>query len=319
MSRASLGVLSASLFIAACSGSVDEFGGAGPDGGTFDVTTANGLTATKIAWESAIASSQLTDLGGAIGGTPVAAATSKSTLIRPAQLAVGSTQVDPFGPFVEPCQTGSVTISGERADLFTLTVDDTFTVLYEMCDEGLGEVVDGQIDFTVNDFSGDLMGGTYLLSMDAIVTNLQVMTGTDTLTSNGDATVGLDTSASPYVEASSSGSSMTTDSNNSSETLFNYRSNQTVDGNEQNQPYTMFASGTLSSTQLNGNIAYVTPVEFSGEGTDYPSSGVLLVEGENSSARLTAVDSVNVTIELDVNGDGETDHTIEATWADLAS
>jgi hypothetical protein len=79
------------------------------------------------------------------------------------------------------------------------------------------------------------------------------------------------------------------------------------------------ASGTLDSTQLAGVVQYSTPVTFAGEGFDYPSSGALLVEGENSSARLTAIDNVNVTIEVDSNGDGVIDDTINTTWADLTS
>jgi hypothetical protein len=155
--------------------------------------------------------------------------------------------------------------------------------------------------------------------MDAVVTNLQVMTAADTLTSNGDATVSLDTSASPFIDAGTSGTSLTTDSNASSETISNYQSNQTVDGNQENLPYTMTASGTLNTTQLAGIVTYSTPVEFNGVGLDYPSVGVLLVQGTNSSARLTAIDNVNVMIELDVNGDGEADQTINTTWDDLTT
>jgi hypothetical protein len=325
MSRARLSILSASLLIVACSGGTDQFGkeGSGPATGTFDITSTNGLAATKVAWESVVASGELTDLGG---GLPISSAgsggLSKVSLTRPAGLAVSVIQNVPFGPFESPCASdGSITISGDIADplLSTLTFGDTFTVLSTMCDEGLGEVVDGLIEFTVGDFTGDLAAGTYLLSMDAVVTNLQVMTAADTLTSTGDATVSLDTSASPFIDASTSGTSMTTDSNASSETISNYRSNQTVDGNQQNLPYTMAASGTLNTTQLEGIVTYSTPVEFNGEGVDYPLVGVLLVQGTNSSARLTAIDNVNVMIELDVNGDGEADQTINTTWVDLTT
>jgi hypothetical protein len=81
----------------------------------------------------------------------------------------------------------------------------------------------------------------------------------------------------------------------------------------------LFAAGLIDSTQLAGIVRYSTPVEFSGAGIEFPSAGVLFVEGSNSSARLTAVDNVTVTIELDVNGDGETDQTINTTWVDLTS
>ncbi len=323
MSHARLSILSASLLFAACSGGGNEFGGTDPNAGSFDITSQNGLQVTKVAWESAVASGEFSDLGGGFGLSAASpGGVSKATLSRPSGLVAGVMQKIPFGPTVIDCiPPGTITISGEIADpLFqALAANDTFSVLYTMCDEGTGEVVDGLVEFTVGDFTGNLLLGTYMVSMDAVVTDLQVMTGNDAVTSNGDATVTLDTTDAPFVYAGTSGSSMTTDSNSSSETLLDYQSSQTVDGNEQNLPYTLFATGSIESTQLAGRVRYSTPIEFGGEGVDYPSEGVLLVEGSNSSARLTAIDNVNVMIELDVNGDGVVDQTIETTWVDLTT
>ena len=321
MSRARLSVLSASLLIAACSGSSDQFDSPGPEGGTFNITSANGQTAAQVAWESVVASGELTDLGGSLGFAAAAPdGVSKASLTKPAGLVVSVMQKIPFGPDIFACLSdGSVTISGDIAVPGTLTADDTFTVVYTLCDEGTGEVVDGLVEFTVGDFTGELLAGAYMLSMDAVVTNLQVLTGTDTLTSTGDATVTLDTMVSQFVEAGTSGTSMTTDSNASSATIMSFQSHQTLDGNQQNLPYTISASGRLDTTKLGGIVSYSTPVEFSGAGTDFPSEGVLLVEGTNSLARLTAVDNVSVTIELDINGDGVTDETVNTTWVDLTT
>ena len=321
MSRARLSILSASMLLAACSGGTDQFADPGSATATFNITSTNGLAATKAAWESAITSGELTDLGGSLGFSAAApGGVSKASLAQPAGLVVSVMQKVPFGPDVYPClPSGTVTISGDIAVPGTLTFNDTYTVLYTLCDEGTGEVVDGLVEFTVRDFTGDLLTGAYMLSMDAVVTNLQELTGTDTLTSNGDATVTLDTMVAQFIRAGTSGTSMTTDSNASSETNSNYQSHQSVDNNQENLPYTMSASGTLDTTQLEGIVNYSTPIEFTGEGTDYPSVGVLLVRGANSSARLTAIDNVNVMIELDVNGDGETDQTINTTWDALTT
>lgn len=326
MSRARLSILSASLLLTACSGSGDPFGDSGPTARTFDINSTNGLLATKLAWESVVASGELTDLGGSL---PLAAAApggvSRASLTQSSGLVVAVMEEAQLGPIILPCDvldpSSTITISGDLEDptFATLTANDTFSVLYTMCDEGNGEVIDGLIEFTVGDFTGDWSNGIYMLSMDAVVTNLQVITATDTLTSNGDATVTLDTTDAPFIYAGTSGTSMTTDSNASSETIMNYQSSQTLDGTLENLPYTLFAAGAIDSTQLAGVARYSMPVQFSGEGIDYPSEGVLLVEGENSSARLTAVDNVNVTLELDVNGDGETDQTIETTWVDLTT
>jgi len=329
MSRVRLSILSASLLVAACSGGTDQFGNEGsePPTGTFDITSTNGLAATRVAWESVVASGELTDLGGNLGLSAAPGSLTKASLARPDGLMAKVVQNVSYGAEIIPCDpagsmdSGTVDITSELADPFTLSAGDTFSVQFAMCDEGLGEVVDGLIEFTVGDFTGDLFLGTYMLSMDAVVTDLQVITATDTQTSNGDATLTLDTVDTPFIYAGTSGTSMTTDSNASTETITNYQSSQTVDGNQQNLPYTMTASGTLDTTQLAGVVTYSTPIEFSGEGVDYPSVGVLLVQGANSSARLTAIDNVNVMIELDVDGDGdgEADQTINTTWDDLTT
>ena len=315
-----LSVLSASVLVAACGGSGSSFNGAEEPASTFAITTANATAATSAAWEALVASSDFADLGGSLGlSAAVPGAVAKATqAFKVAGQPTGAGQAVPVGPNVFPCLSGgAATVSGNVADLLTLTPGDTFNVLYEQCNDGVGEIIDGTIDFTVGDFSGDLLLGTYLLSMDAVVTNLQVRTGTDTIINNGDATVTLDTEQTPFVGTGVSGTSMTVDTNASSQTLSNYVSRATLDGGLPNLPYTKAASGTLDTTQLGGVVRYSTPLEFSGEGTNYPAAGSLLVEGSNSSARLTAVDNVNVTIEVDTNGDGVIDGTINTTWAAL--
>jgi hypothetical protein len=317
-----LGVLCASFTIAACGSGGDSFGGTEPSTTTFAITSANATTAARISWEAVGASGNFGNLGGALGLTAAAPGgfTKTSVASKASGALVTVIQLDPFGPVVEPCLSdGIVTTTGDVAVPGLLTVGDTFRVVYELCDDGVGEVIDGTVDFTVREFTVDLTTGLYMVSMDSVLTNLQVLTGTDTITSNGDVTITLDTTQAPFIEAGSSGTSMTVDSNASSETLSNYTSRQTVDGSVQELPFTLSASGTLDSTQLAGVVRYSTPVTFAGQGAEYPSSGALLVEGENSSARLTAVDNVNVTIEIDSNGDGVIDDTINTTWADLTS
>lgn len=322
MNFARLSVLSASAMIAACGSGGDQFGGAAPPSTSFAITSANAMTAARVSWEAVIASGDFSDLGGSLGVTTATpGGFAKATQPPgPAGYLVNVLQKVPFGPEVYPCLNGgAVTLTGDVADPLTLTVGDTFTALYELCDDGVGEVIDGSIDFDVGEFTGDLLTGNYMLSMDTVLTNLQVVTGTDTITNNGDATVSLDTMLAPNVSASVSGTSMTVDSNASSATLRNYLSSQTVDGNVQERPFTLSASGAVDSTRLAGVVRYSTPVIFAGEGLEYPGSGALLVEGDNSSARLIAVDNINVSLEIDANGDGVVDVTIDTTWEDLAS
>ena len=216
---------------------------------------------------------------------------------------------------------GSLTISGDIEDPFTptLTAGDFFTVDFDMCDDGLGEVTDGMLDFVVDAFSGDFAGGLFDLTMTLTLTDLQVTTADDVITSNGGASITLNTLDSPAVSASVSGTSLTIDSNSSSETLTNFVSNQAIDAGVSPSPYALAMSGTLDSTQLSGIVSYSTPVTFEGFDLDYPGTGEFLVEGDNSSARLIAIDNVNVRIEVDTDGNGTVDETINTTWAELTA
>ena len=200
-----------------------------------------------------------------------------------------------------------------------LSINDTFQVVYVACNDGVGEILDGTLDFTVGDFAGDLQAGTYMISMDVLATDFQVNAGGETTVSNGDATVALDTMQTPFIDVGTSGSAMRVDSSARSDILINYQSNQTVDGNVAPAPYTLSAAGSLDTTALNGSVRYSTIDTFQGVGTDFPSQGRLRVLGSGSSLDLVAIDNVNVDIEIDSNGDGTIDVTISTTWADISS
>lgn len=323
MKHVRLSLLGTALLIAACGGSGEPFGSTGTTTPTFAITSANATTAARVSWEATVASRQLANLGEVLGISPAAPGGSSKATPTGASggLVFDILQKVPLGPDVFPCGNGAgtVTISGDIADPLTLTAGDTFAVVYAFCDEGFGKVTDGTVEFTVNDFSGDFLLGEYLLSMRAVITNLQVATGTDTVTSNGDVTLALDTMSARSVQASLFGTSLQIDTNSGSASLTNYSSDQTLDTSVSPSPYTMNVAGTLDSTRLAGVVSYSTPVTFAGFGVDFPQTGQLLVQGTESSVRLVAVDDVNVRIEIDLNGDGVADETIDTTWAELTA
>lgn len=285
----------------------------------FAITKDNAVAATGAAWESANASAGMTDRlgsGGFVAGAP--GGVSKPAVLRTASLQ-NLAQKIPFGPDTFPCQvSGSITVSGDLADPFTLTPGDFIKLDADACDDGLGEVIDGLLEMTVDAFTGNFLGGAYVLTATLVATDFQAATATDVATANGDATVTLDTTAAPAVAASVSGSSLTTDTNTNSATLTNYLTEQTLDAGLVPSPFTLASSGTLDASQLSGIVTYTTPVVFEGFDANYPHTGELLVSGANSSARLIAIDEINVRIEIDSDGDGVIDETIDTTWAALA-
>ena len=322
MRSSPVSLIALSLLVAGCGGGGDStFGGTPPVATSFPIDGSNGVAVTRLSWEAAVASGGLADLGSAAGlsGSAPNGSAIANRASRDEGLLFDVVSMVPFGPDVFPCDggTGTVTISGDIALPGTFTPGDSFLIEYDLCDEGFGEVIDGTISLTVRDFAGDIFLGTYLLGMDALVDALSVATAADTIVGNGDATITLDTTETPFIQANVSGTSLAQDSLSSSETLRNYSSSQTFDGNQSPAVYTMDASGTLDSSQLPGDVVYSTEATFTGNEGEYPNTGVLLVRGENSSARLVAVDATNVRIEIDSNGDGAADEIIELTWAEL--
>lgn len=75
------------------------------------------------------------------------------------------------------------------------------------------------------------------------------------------------------------------------------------------------AAGAVMTAQLGGSVQSETTTPFEGIGDGYPSSGVMVVTGAaNSSETIIVVDSTKLTIEVDEDGDGVIDQTINTTW-----
>lgn len=324
MKRTLVFILTSLLVVSGCgdagfySGDGNNDGGDVPNTGA-GITSANAVTVLKVSYEAAQSSASLGDLSGETGiiaAGPNNVAKAGGRLFASAGSMVTTSQV-PLPDLISDCDGGgTVTISADIADLPTLSPGDVFAVVFDMCNDGLGTVTDGRLDYVIDSINGDFLGGSYDLTMTLALGNFQVATAADVLTSNGDVTVTLNTVNAPAVSASVSGNSLTVDANASSETQTNFSSVQTLDAGVSPSPYTMSTSGTLDSTQLPGVVSYSTPEIFMGFDNDYPSSGQFLVTGSSSSARLTA-EGVNVLIEIDADGDGIYEEMINTSWAEL--
>ena len=270
------------FLLAACGGGSDNGGNNNPPPRAgFEITSANGFDVAQVTYQSAAASGEIAGLAGNTGLT----GNGGGGLAKPglAQQPGGSIgvmlQKVPIGPTTLPCAvTGEITLSGALEDPLTLTAGDTIIVDYDNCDDGIGETIDGTLDSLVDAFTGDVLGGSYDMTMTMNLINFQVTSANDVLLGNGDGTATINTLQAPYVEASVSGRSMLSDLNGQTETLTNYASAQTVDAGISPSPYTLMASGTLDSSQLDGAVTYSTPVMFEGEDTNYPHVGQMLIQ-----------------------------------------
>ena len=318
MNVKSSSVLFLSLGLAACGGGGGDDGGPlPPNSASFAITAANAEAAAAESWQAAGSSAGYAELAGAGGVVPTkpgASAKTESGLPSTTSLATLLQKV-PFGPESLPCQvSGSITLSGELENPTTLTAGDVINVVADACDDGFGEVLDGEMHMTIDALSGDFLAGIYDLTMTLELANFQVATAADVLVSNGAVTVTLDTLAAPAVSAETSGSEISIDGNAESLGLANFASSQTLDAGLSPSPWTLDASGRLDSSELPGTVVYSTPVTFEGFDDSYPHTGELLVTGDDSSARLVALDEVDVRIDVDLDGDGTVDTSIESTW-----
>ena len=316
--------ITAFLLLSACA---EDGGGGGapvvsPDP-TLEITSNNALQVSTIAFEAAFGSQQLDSAGGGFFF-----GSSAPGLISKIGGPGNSVSQVPIPRTTIPCAvSGTQTFSGDIADPLTptLTAGDFFQYEYSACDDGLGEIKNGIARTDIDAFSGDLLSELFSITMTFTLTNLQVSTfvnqsptATVVSTSNGSVTISMDGLNFPFMSITISGDSMVVDTLASSESLTNFVSAFTQDGNFFPSPYTMTLSGTLDSTQLAGIIRYSTPIMFEGLGDGgNPSSGEFLIEGLGSSLRLIAVNNVDVRIEIDLGADGTVDATINTTWAAL--
>ena len=315
----SLAVLTA-VFVAGCGGSSDS----GPSNPPVTVpapdlalSSGNSMQVLQVAYLTA---SDSGDMAGLVTNTGISANTGgvakiplPGQLVKPFSIAVSQV---PIGPETLPCDvSGSITVSGDLANPLTLSAGDTINMDADMCDDGLGEVTDGLISSTVDAFSGDITSGLFNMTMTMDITNFQVTTVDDVLLSNGDVTVMVDNTTQGYVSASVRGDGMTTSSNTSMETLYDYLTAQTLDTRVSPSPGTMTASGTADSSELGGVVDYSTPTMFQAFDNDYPNSGEMLVTGaDGATVRLIVIDNVNIRIEFDSDGMAPPDETIDTTW-----
>jgi len=293
-----------------------------PAAGTLVISTANAKPAVRTAYASTL---QSMGTGGLVTGAGLVAVSGSDLQKlqlenRLPDLLTRALQKDPLGPDVTDCEAGgTTTMTGEVANPQLLTPGDQINVESMDCDNGLGAVTNGRMELTVISFDIDLATFGFLLEMSVQLVDFEIATAVDTILSNGDSTVTIDLTGTPLAVTSITGNSLTVQSNSQTETTSNFSSMQTVDTSVMPEPYTLISSGTINSTLLGGVVTYSTPVTFQGMGTDNPFAGEFLVTGANGATiRLIALDSTNVRIDTDTNGDGVIDFMENTTWADIA-
>jgi len=305
---------------------------AGCSSGGGDAAPAAPLAAITTTNASAIASSVMKasleggDMGSFAGFEPVSVSSPKSTRVSYSKVAeIQNAGVDallqhaqmvalvPVGPEVTQCTGGgTLTLSGNLANPATLSPNDTITFDYASCVEG-DTTTNGRFSMRVSSFSGDPDSGTFGFGVTTTITSFQVTVAGETATVNGSVSISINMAGSTVTTTVTS-SSISVGDGSSTHTLRDYSSIQTLTSGS----FTLDVHGSLTSSDFSGTVNFSTTALLQGMGDAYAYTGQLLITGANGATiKVIVLDSTYVRLEVDSNGDGVVDATVDLTWDDL--
>lgn len=186
-----------------------------------------------------------------------------------------------------------------------------------------GIAIDGSLTFVFSNLAGTINSSmAWSATLALTYGNLSMAYNGTAIRVNGDLTMGYSQDGLGAASVSAGGNSlqMTLVKNNTvvvDRTLSAYDYSATLNGSSASFSTNYTLSGNFPKFgNATFTVATVTPFQVSAGSA--PSSGILTVTAtDKSSLRLTAVDAVNVRLEIDRNGDGTADQVINTTWADL--
>jgi len=288
-----------------------------PPGDLLAITASNAGTVSALAYSAgafSLSSVGIADaVGGSLGsGVPLKPGVSGTSRGRLPELIVSA----PFGPLVQGCTvSGTVSISGDLADPTVLASGDSVTLEFDNCNDGFGETLNGRFEANIDQFTpGAVTPENYVLGASVVLVNLQLDTAAGSTVSNGDVGVIVDYSTPEEILASAGGNALTVDGGGRSDTLSNYTSSEQITLADGILSFSLELRGTLASTTLEAPVNFTTPLPFSGIVGERPSAGEMLISGNSSSVRLVVLNASDVRLDIDSNGDGQVDISIESSW-----
>ena len=191
-----------------------------------------------------------------------------------------------------------------------LSTGDSLSATFSSCSEA-GTVLNGVISINNVVISGDPLSFPYSLQLTIQANNFSVTENSEIASLNGAMTLSQSTGDGVSFTNTISGTSMALTETGGSATLSAFQLSSTENGSA----YTLDMNATVSSSEIGGAVTIVTDATFQGVEPNDPFTGQATITGaNNSSVTLIAVDSVNVTLEVDADGDGIPEETIPTTW-----
>ena len=219
---------------------------------------------------------------------------------------------------------GTITQRIDFSDPNQLSNGDRLTITANNCTEG-GSTLNGTISYTFSDLNGTIgSSSAWSATLALAYSNFSMSSSGEAVRINGDLTMAYSQDGFGAVNANVRGNSLqVTVLENNAIVVDRHLKSYTLSSEVNGSNTTYSADYTLSGNFPEiGNATYTvdTVTPFQAVVGSRPSAGVLKVTAtDGTSLRLTALDTVNVKLEIDTNGDGVIDETIDTTWADLES
>ena len=223
----------------------------------------------------------------------------------------------PIPPQMTMCPGGGMmTLTGDIQNALTLSPNDSITIQFESCADGMGGMTNGMFTMQITSFEGDLVAGTALFGMTVTVSDFQVTADGVVAVANGSVSMTINTQSVGSMSISITSPSLSVASGGVTGTLSNFSVSHTID--EVTGTYTYDLSGSLTSSEFEGQVNFSTSVLLQGTGTGYASVGEVVISGaDGASIRVIALDGVLVRLEIHLDDDGVAEDTVDTTWAAL--
>lgn len=305
-------IAASTMALVACGGGGGGSGGAAPITATALITSQNAPAIASAVVGAASGTQSIGDLGG------LAAPAGPGALpVMEANAGAPPTAEVTIGPDIVPCAVnGTQTFSAEIADPATMSGGDSISLLFALCDEGDGTILDGGFDFVVQSFQGDPLTGAFLFNVGVTVSSLSMTEGGETETLSGDMNLTVDTLNPPAAAISVYGSSLTVLSGVETGSLSEFSIVTTVDPLAGTSLFEV--NGYLMSSEFTGEVHFTTTAALQLDGTGEPTTGQVVITGaDGATITMRVVSTQQVELDIDLDGDGSIDEMQVTTWADL--
>ena len=314
--RNSISVVIGLFVLAGCGGS----GSAGPTttGGS-NLATISSQNAPAIA--GVIAEVALEDgIFGAIfnQNLPIASSGSPQFLSGVAEAARPSALLATRAGLADCAVSGTVDVQVTISNPLMPTIGDVYSFMFTACNDGTGTVTNGAMAMTITAIDGDLASGNVLLGVGVELTAFQITADGETSAANGTFNIEIDTRMPPITTITVSASTLATTTAGTAETVTNLTVTISEDQSMFPTAVTVQTSFTISSPRIGGDVVVSTSLALRSTGEEYPYVGQLqIMAAGNSSILLIAMDSNSVRLEIDLDGDGAMDESVDTTWDEI--